>query len=129
MKTNRTGTTKNWKKIIKPLIFLSFLIITFILLFPLSSQSQTNINVPGSETGGNLIGDILLADGKILAYSPKEILIFDADADTLEHSIPISNTGKFNPRYFGYNKHICDIQLMTYNPNRNEVYFVIPDLN
>ncbi|MBU2650692.1 MAG: T9SS type A sorting domain-containing protein [Bacteroidetes bacterium] len=128
MKTNQTNTTKKWKKIINPLKFVSLLTVKLFLLFPLSSQSQTNINVPGSETGGNLIGDILLADGKILAYSPKEILIFDADADTLEHSIPISNTGKFNPRYFGYNKHICDVQLMTYNPNRNEVYYVSPDL-
>ncbi|MDZ7741229.1 MAG: hypothetical protein U5Q03_05635 [Bacteroidota bacterium] len=95
----------------------------------LFSQLPPNINIPDSESGGNPIGEVLVAGGKLVTYSPKNILIYDAADNSLLETIEISNVGKFNPRYFIYTKHICDIQVMTYNETENDVYYISPDLN
>jgi hypothetical protein len=108
--------------------FLFIIMLLFLTKVNVGQNETYNINVPNSDIGGNLVFDIIEADEYIFSYSMNNILIHNADSNVLETKIPISNYGKFNPRVFAYNKHLSDFRSMTYNPNRNEVYYISPDL-
>ncbi|MCF8229046.1 MAG: T9SS type A sorting domain-containing protein [Bacteroidales bacterium] len=122
---------KNTDQIKRKNQLLSSLLVALCLLFANNTLlSQTNIDIPGTDAGGNPIGELLYieSEDKIIAYSPKNLLIYQASDHTLLDKIPISNVSKFNPGYFNPEIHICDIQLMTYNETENDVYFVHPEL-
>jgi hypothetical protein len=87
------------------------------------------INIPNQPSGGSLTGDIIYADGKIFAYSPDSISVYNADTAGYIGKVPLSNWGKFNPVYFDPQLWPGEFNAMEYNPTSNILYALTPNLH
>jgi len=98
----------------------------------LSSQTlEENINLPNNDGGGSLVGDILIANGKLFAYSADGVSIYNASSNIFIEKIFFTEAmGKFNPVYYNERLHVSDQSIMVYNnePNHKYVYILTPKL-
>ena len=110
---------------------MHYLLLVLLLFITGGLFSQTIINLPDDDGGGSLIGDILIANDKIFAYSADGISIYKVADNSFEKKILFTNAmGKFNPVYHDARLHVPDQSIMVYNGNDDSkyVYALTPKL-
>jgi len=106
-----------------------WMLISMLCSVNLVSQTfEGNVDIPGGDGKGAMIGDILNANGLVFSYTLDKLFIYSSDGTYVDEITFETDYGKFNPYFYRERYCASSLSLMAYNETDQVLYVISPNL-